>query len=347
MKDISIRQTGPVGRITLTRPKALNAVTLEMIRELAEVLPRWAENDTVKLIVMDAEGDKAFCAGGDIAQIYDGLTRGDSAPGRQFWREEYPVNALLAAYPKPVVSFLQGFVMGGGVGLGCHVSHPVVGDTSRIAMPECGIGLIPDVGGTHLLSQAPGRLGEFIGTTAYRMAAGDALLAGFADHYIPEDQWPALIAELETTGDVEAVIRAAQPAPEARLAPHRDRIDQHFGAADMGALLAGLRADGDDWAQDTLNRLTPNAPLAMGATLALIRAARTTPGIKAALTREYRYAHRATEQGDFREGIRAAVIDKDRKPVWTHKAPDGATEAEIAAMIAPLGAEELTWEETT
>lgn len=345
MSDIHIRKVGQTGRITLNRPQALNALTLPMIRAMKDVLPVWAQDDTVKMVVIDAEGDKAFCAGGDIADIYRGLTEGDYDAARQFWREEYPLNAMLARYPKPIATFLQGFTMGGGVGVGCHASHRIVGETSRIAMPECGIGLVPDVGGTLLLAQAPGHLGEFMGTTAYRMGPGDAILAGFADHFLPHAVWNDTVAQLETTGDPALISKAATPVPAPRFERDRDRIDQHFSGETFGDILTSLASDSSDWAQTARSRITSNAPLAMAAAIDLIRQARASGGIEAALKQEYRFAHRVAEQGDFREGIRAAIIDKDRSPVWAHTSPDGVTADEVTAMLAPLGNDDINLEE--
>ena len=169
MTDISIRITGHAGRITLQRPEALNAMTYDMCCAIEAAMDAWAHDDAVKLVILDADGDRAFCSGGDIAELYATGTKGDYAYGQTFWADEYRLNHKIFHYPKPVVSFLQGFTMGGGVGIGCHGSHRIVGDSSQIAMPECGIGLVPDVGGTLMLALAPGRLGEYLCTTAARM----------------------------------------------------------------------------------------------------------------------------------------------------------------------------------
>ena len=193
MTDIQIRKTGRAGRITLRRPTALNALTLGMIEELATALPRLAVDTEIDLLVIDAEGDRAFCAGGDIADIYAALRAGDPSQARRFWQSEYRLNHALFAFPKPVATFLKGITMGGGVGVGCHGSHRVVGESAILAMPECGLGLVPDVGGTLLLGRAPGRLGEYPGTTGARMSAGDAIFAGFADYFIPEAEWSTLV----------------------------------------------------------------------------------------------------------------------------------------------------------
>ncbi|MEO0401416.1 MAG: enoyl-CoA hydratase/isomerase family protein, partial [Pseudomonadota bacterium] len=199
MTDISIRITGHAGHITLQRPQALNAMTYDMCTAIETALTTWRNDPAVSLIILDAEGERAFCSGGDIAELYATGTKGDYAYGQTFWADEYRLNHLIFHYPKPVVSFLQGFTMGGGVGIGCHGSHRIVGETSQIAMPECGIGLVPDVGGSLMLALAPGRLGEYLGTTAARMNASDAIFAGFADHFIAQTDWEAVKSALIET----------------------------------------------------------------------------------------------------------------------------------------------------
>ncbi len=345
MSEIQIRKSGRVGRITLTRARALNALNHGMVNALAEALPRFAADDDIAMLVIDAEGEKAFCAGGDIAGIYHAMVAGDYDTPRRFWRDEYPVNKALFDFPKPVAAFMQGFIMGGGVGLGCHASHRIVGDTSRIAMPECGIGLIPDVGGSLLLSRAPGRLGEYLGVTGYRMGPGDAILAGFADYFIPEADWPDLIGRLEETGDWDEIDRAAQSAPDAKIAPDLPHINEHFGGETLRDILRSLDHKGDDWAtrtRETLNRL---CPISMACTVELVHRARLRDRMDEALKAEYRFGHRIVEMGDFREGIRAAIIDKDRNPAWRHARPEDPTPAEVSGMLMPLGADELTLED--
>ncbi|PZQ49249.1 MAG: enoyl-CoA hydratase [Rhodovulum sulfidophilum] len=339
MGDIWIREEGRAGRITLTRPKALNALDLPMARAIAAALDGWRTRDSVALVLMDAEGDRAFCAGGDIAQVYHAGRVGDFAAGRRFFAEEYAMNAAIARYPKPVVALAQGFVLGGGVGLSGHARHRVLGESTRVAMPECPIGLIPDVGGSLLLGRAPGRLGEFLGLSAHRMEPGDALEAGFFDHFVPETDWPRLTAELVGSGDPAAIAAFARPGPEPALAPYHERIDEAFTAPDLRTLAARLEAS--DWGHDVLRRLRGYSPLSMACTLALVRAARAEPGIEAALAREYRFTYRAASQGELLEGIRAAIIDKDRAPAWRDSI-GSLRAAEAEAMLAPLGAEELS-----
>ena len=332
MDDLTIRTAGRAGRITFTRPKALNALTHAMARAIHDALDNWRDDPAVALVIIDAEGDRAFCAGGDIAAVYHAGRAGDHQVGRDFFRDEYRMNAAIADFPKPIVAFMQGFVMGGGVGVGGHASHRIVGDTTRIAMPESGIGLIPDVGGTWLLGRAPGRIGEYLAMTGGRMTAGDAIHAGFADMYLPEADWPGLIAMLEDSGDVTGL--RGHPAPAATL----DRRDlSAFGGRTLADITAALQEAGDD---ESLEALRRNSPLSMAAGLAMVRAARGDDCMQQSLSREYRFTARATAESDFLEGVRAQIIDKDRKPVWRRDASDDT----LRAMLAPLGDDELQWE---
>jgi enoyl-CoA hydratase len=340
-EEIHIRKEGRAGRITLNRPGALNALTWEMCRRIEGALADWRDDAQVALLVIDAAGEKAFCAGGDIAEMYASGTAGDYDYGRRFWADEYRMNAALFDFPKPVATFLQGFTMGGGVGVGCHGSHRIVGETSVIAMPEVGIGLVPDVGGSLILARAPGRLGEYLGMTAARMGPGEAIHAGFADYFLPEAGWEALKEELVQTGDWTAVDRAALPAPESALAASRAEIDSAFAGSALRDIVNALTASGSDFAAAALKAMARNSPLSMACTVDLIRRVRGRDTIQAALEMEYRFTARAMEKGDFLEGIRAAIIDKDRKPRWRHESLVGASNAEVSAMLLPLGAEGL------
>ena len=344
MSDVSIRRVGRAGRITLTRPRALNALGYQMCRTIDRALIDWAHDPAVALVVLDAEGERAFCAGGDIAEVYASGRAGDPGYARRFWHDEYLMNARIAGYPKPVASFLQGFTMGGGVGLGCHGSHRVVGETSRLAMPECAIGLIPDVGGSHLLARAPGRLGDYLGTTGTRMGPADAILAGFADAFVPQAAWPGLITGLERTGEVGLIAAAAEPPPAGCLADHLDAIGRHFASGDLATIEAGLEGVATGFAAETREALSRASPLAAACTLEALRRLRASDGgIQAALAQEYRFTWRALPQSDFLEGIRAAIIDKDRRPVWTwdrHR----TTPDKVRAMLASLGPDEIVFD---
>lgn len=333
MDDLNIRKSGRAGRITFTRPKALNALSHEMALAIHDALEGWRDDPQVELVVIDAEGDRAFCAGGDIAAVYRAGLAGDHALGQRFFADEYRMNAAIADYPKPIVAFMGGFVMGGGVGVGGHASHRIVGDTTQIAMPESGIGLIPDVGGTWLLSRAPGRIGEYLALTGARMGAGDAIHAGFADTYLPEDRWPDLIDRLEATGELSLIEGGDAPS-----APLKTRDLSAFAQDTVADIIDALEQDGD---AQTLKILHANSPLSMAAGLAMVRAARGDARMQDALAREYRFTYRATQETDFLEGVRAQIIDKDRKPRWMSDAsPD-----HVAALLAPLGAHELSWRE--
>ena len=335
MTGISITREGRAARLLLQRPEALNALTPEICAAVLDALPAFAEDPDIDLVILEGAGDKAFCAGGDIAQVYAEGTRGNADYARTFWRLEYRMNAAIARFPKPVVSLMQGYTMGGGVGFGCHASHRVVAQDAKIAMPECAIGLVTDVGGTLLLARAPGRLGAYLACTADRMGAADAIYAGFADHLVPRDLWPDLIAELSATGDAGAVAQAAiqtDPGPLAALAP---RIDTLFAADSLAEIVAALDASTDDVATQALARLCAHDPLAMAASLDLIRRARHTDRLEDALEQEFRFTSRAVDEADFLEGIRARIIDRDNAPHWTYGLRD-VPRTKVADLLAPL-----------
>lgn len=336
MTDIHTRIDGQIGRITLTRPKALNALSYDMCLEIEKALDAWATDDAVKMVLLDAEGERAFCAGGDIAEMYAAGTKGDFAYGRKFWSDEYRMNAKLFNFPKPVASLMQGFTMGGGVGIGCHGSHRVVGESSQIAMPETGIGLIPDVGGTLILARAPGRIGEYLGATGGRIGAADAVHAGFADYFVPEEKWPALTAELIETGDWEAIDRAAQQAPVGVLADQQVEIDMLFAGDSLTDVLNALQGATTEFAAKALKTLNRVSPLSAGCTIELVHRARASDDIQKALEQEYRFTYRSMDMGDFLEGVRAQIIDKDRNPTWKHGSPGDVTSLEITQMLLPL-----------
>lgn len=344
MTDLLVRKEGRAGRITLNRPKALNALTYEMCLAIDAALIAWATDPDVALLIIDGAGEKAFCAGGDIAEMYATGRAGDYSYGRTFWADEYRMNARLHEFPKPVVSFLQGYTMGGGVGVGCHGSHRIVGDSSRIAMPECGIGLLPDVGGTLILAKAPGHLGEYLGCTGDRMDAADAIFAGFADHYIPEDTWEGLKASLVASGDVSQVLTAALPAPHARLQSWQTDIDAVFGNATLDDIHSAVPSHTTDAMSQAVRLMQRNSPLAMAAAIDVIRQVRAQPDIRTALGLEYRFTYRAMEHGDFIEGIRAAIIDRDKAPKWRHANWQSLPESDVQQMTQPLGADAWQFE---
>ncbi|MCF6322415.1 MAG: 3-hydroxyisobutyryl-CoA hydrolase, partial [Rhizobiaceae bacterium] len=204
-QDINIRIEGKAGRITLNRPDSLNALTYEMVLEIEAALLQWREDEQVSLVIIDAAGEKAFCAGGDIQKLYDTGIRGEYQFMRIFWRDEYRLNALIASYPKPYVAFMDGIVMGGGVGVSAHGSHRIVTGRTMLAMPECAIGLVPDVGGSLLLAKAPGHVGELMGVSGARLDGADAIHAGFADALVDVDRLDKLKSEMINTGEADCI----------------------------------------------------------------------------------------------------------------------------------------------
>lgn len=335
--ELLIARHGAAGQLTINRPKALNALTHHICLETEKMLTAWQGDDAVKLILLDATGERAFCAGGDIAQVALAGREGNYAMGRDFWRDEYRMNLMLSRYEKPVVSFMHGFVMGGGVGYGCHTGNRIVGESTQMSMPECGIGLIPDVGGTWLLSRAPGALGVYLALTAARMGPGDAIYAGFADRFIPEADWQATKDALCDSGDLSTL--PDHPAPDSPLAAQQALIDRLFGHDTIAEIIAALEADDSDLAASALKAIRRNSPLSMASTLAMLRPAPAS--LADALAQEFRWTWRSMDKGDFLEGVRAQILDKDRNPTWQHAGANAVTPAEVTAMLAPLGGDEL------
>ncbi|SFS13027.1 enoyl-CoA hydratase/isomerase family protein [Yoonia litorea] len=345
MSDLIVRTEGYVGWITLNRPDALNALTWEMTLEIETALRKWREDPTVKLVIIDGAGERAFCSGGDITQMYASGRRGDLDYGRRFWRDEYRLNRKIFIYPKPIVTFLHGFTMGGGVGVGCHASHRIVCENSQIAMPECSIGLVPDVGGSLMLALAPGRVGEFLGVTGDRMDAADAIFAGFADSYIPQENWDALKTELAESGDVDVITPHITPTPDSRLAGWQAEIDANFSGDTLGDIYRAMPADPGPAVAHAQKLMARNAPFAMTCAVEIIHRVRNGLRLENALDQEFRYTYRCVEQGDFIEGIRAAIIDRDRNPQWQHASWQDVKTLDVTRMLMPLGKDALKWED--
>jgi enoyl-CoA hydratase/carnithine racemase len=336
MSDIDIRKDGVAGRITLTRVDALNALTWDMCSAIETAIDAWADDPEIALLIIDGAGEKAFCAGGDIQEMYDTGAAGDYSYGTRFWRDEYRMNAKLFRFPKPVVTLLHGFTMGGGVGVGCHGSHRIVCENSVIAMPEVSIGLVPDVGGSLILARAPGRLGEYLGLTADRMDTADAIYAGFADYFVPQNDWPALIETLTKTGDWSAVDREAHAPPPSRLATWQADIDAVFGGQSLADIWRAMPESLPDTLVHAQKLMLRHSPLSLCATVGMIHKVRMTDTIEAALMHEFRFTSRAMERGDFIEGIRAAIIDRDKTPKWRHTSWRDVTGGDVVAMTYPV-----------
>jgi len=344
MAEVDVSVEGRIGRLTLNRPDALNALNRPMMEAIDDALSRWAEDDAISMVIIDAEGDRAFCAGGDIAELYRRTQEGDLAFSRDFWRDEYRMNARIKNYKKPYVALMDGIVMGGGVGLSAHGSHRIVTERSMVAMPECGIGLIPDVGGTFLLANATGYLGEYLGLTGARMGADDAIFAGFADHFVTSDRLRGLITALIDEPDTKVIERFAETPPPGELRVRQSTIDQIFSKDNLSAIVDGLPGEADgEWCDRARKALGRGCPLSMHCTLRMIREARDMTRLEDALIQEYRYTWRSLEDGEFLEGIRAAVIDKDRNPSWAKAKITDVSKADVDGMLASLGDNELTF----
>ncbi|MGB1214212.1 MAG: enoyl-CoA hydratase/isomerase family protein [Pikeienuella sp.] len=342
MSDISIRIEGRAGRITLTRPQALNSLTADMLGHIGEALTAWEHDDAVSLVLIDAEGDRAFAAGGDIVDLYNTGRAGDYSFGQRFWADEYRLNARIKAYPKPYVAVMHGFTMGGGVGVSALGSHRIVTDSSQIAMPEVGIGLVPDVGGSKLLAHAPGACGAYLGMTTTRMGAADAIYAGFADAYVSSEKLAGMKARLCETGDVGVITEYYREAPAGVLAPAQAEIDAMFGRETAQDVEAALAASGTEWAAKALKAMRKGCPLSVACALPMIRAAKDMTW-EQALAQEYRFTARCMEHGEFLEGIRAAVIDKDRDPKWAKPTLADVSEDDVAFMLSELPGGDLAF----
>ena len=335
MSHIDCRIENTTGRLTLRRPEALNALTHEMCEQLEAALLDWRDNENVTQVIVDAEGEKAFCAGGDIAKLYHKGLAGDFDEVQAFWREEYRLNSLINHYPKPYIAFLQGFVMGGGVGISCHGSHRIVGETTKMAMPECAIGLVPDVGGSYLLARAPGLSGQFLGITGYRMTAADAIWAGFADSFIPHDRWADAITMLTDQGTPDAIDSLTKGAGESQLATWQADIDSLFTEFNPDQLTAALSRRTDDLAAHINRALGHNAPLSMIAVDAMLLRLGRNCSFAEALEMEYRFTSRAMQKAEFLEGTRAMLIDKDRQPDWQFKQASDIPPGLVDELLAP------------
>ncbi|MFI6693730.1 enoyl-CoA hydratase/isomerase family protein [Streptomyces sp. NPDC050433] len=337
-ETVLVRREGRVGRLTLNRPRALNALTHEMVLRIDAALTEWARDPSLRTVVIDGAGERGLCAGGDIRAIYeDARTGGAASPA--FWRDEYRLNARIARCAKPYVAFMDGIVMGGGVGVSAHGDVRIVTERSRVAMPETGIGLVPDVGGTYLLSRSPGELGTHLALTGASVGAADAMLCGLADHFVRSGQLPALAAELASTDAPVAVRRHATPPPEGELAADREWIDVCYAADSVEEIVDRLFASGHHAAKQTAETILTKSPTALKATLAAVRRARGLETLEEALDAEYRASCAALRTPDLVEGIRAQVIDKDRTPRWSPGDLSLVTAAEVTrfSTVPPGG----------
>jgi enoyl-CoA hydratase len=347
--DLIVRRESAAGIIRLNRPKAINAVTYEMSLGVDAALDRFEQDSAVAVVVLEGAGERGLCAGGDIRSLYESSRAGGDL-GKIFWRQEYIMNARIAKYPKPYVAFMDGLVMGGGVGLSAHARHRVVTEKTKLAMPEVGLGFFPDVGGTWLLSRSPGEIGAYFGLTGQTMNGPDAIFARFADAVVPSTKLPALREALTavrpgvTSGEVDTIITGFATGESAGpIAAIQPSIDRWFSQDRMEDILAALKADGSEEALSALKALNEKSPRGMVVTLKLLRLGRGSASLEECLVREYRAALEVFRSDDFREGIRAAVIDKDRNPRWSPPRVEDVTPEMLAPYFAKIGADELVF----
>jgi enoyl-CoA hydratase len=342
-----VRSEGALRRITLNRPKALNALTLDMAVGMTALLRAWANDPDAGAVLLDGAGDRAFCAGGDIRALYDATISGSPLPA-QFWATEYRLDVLIARYPKPIIAVMDGLVMGGGVGLSTHASHRVVTERSVVAMPEVSIGYFPDVGASFLLARSPGFSGTHLALTGERVGAADAIYCRLADIHIAVarlPELPAALADCRTDADVRAQLKALSVAPPPGTLPAaRGWIDVCYGADTVEEIVARLGASKAEAARAALATMRAGSPTSLKITLRNIRAALTFKRAEESFQQDFRISLACIAEHDFIEGIRAAIVDKDRNPKWQPGELEAVTPDIVDRHFRSVGALELKFE---
>jgi len=343
--EVLFERRGAAGIVTLNRPQALNALTHGMVRALAAKLADWAEDRAVTRVIVTAAGGRAFCAGGDIRDLYELGRAGRQPEMLAFWRDEYPLNAFIKHYPKPYVSLIDGIVMGGGVGISVHGSHRVAGDRFVFAMPEVGIGFFPDVGATWFLPRLPGETGTYLALTGGRLEAADAVTAGVATHRVPSARFPDLLEGLCGTVPVDALVAAfAEPVVPGPVSLHRSAIDRLFAASSVADILAALDRAGAgqggeggeaEWGSAQAATIRGKSPTSLKVAFAQVRRGREWD-FDACMRAEFRIVSRIVYGHDFYEGVRAVIVDKDGAPRWQPATLDAVTAAALEHHFATL-----------
>ncbi len=336
-EDVITRIQGKAGFISLNRPKALHALTLDMVHAVTTALIVWRKDVAVECIIIDHSEGRGFCAGGDIAFLRESALEGGEA-GRKFFHDEYQLNHLLFTYPKPVVAFMDGITMGGGVGISQPATYRVATENTRFAMPETGIGLFPDVGGGWYLSRLAGRVGQYLALTGARIDGADCLAVGLASRYLPSASLPDVKAAIANTPDrIEEILKAAAVgAPLSKLIQWRGDIDRLFASDVFEDILAALEADGSEWATKELAALNSKSPQTCKVALRQLAESLTCDDFADNMRMEYRIASRVLTRPDFTEGVRAVIVDKDNAPQWNPATPHGVTDDLLDAIFAPL-----------
>jgi enoyl-CoA hydratase len=333
-EDVLVSVENGVGLITLNRPKAINSLTHPMVNAMSKVLTDWEHDDDIHAVVLSGAGERGLCAGGDIVAVYNSARAG-GGDAAKFWYDEYLLNAHIARYPKPYVALMDGIVMGGGVGVSAHASVGVVTETTKMAMPEVGIGFIPDVGGTYLLSRAPSRLGLYAALTGAPFDGADAIAMGFADHYVPHEKLADFRASIVDDGVDAALAAHSIEAPASNLLAQRHWIDACFAGDTVEDIIAALRGHDAGPANDAANLIATRSPISVSVALEAIRRAADLEALEDVLRQEYRTSCGSLRSHDLVEGIRAQVIDKDRNPKWSPPTFAAVTRSDVEAYFAP------------
>ncbi|BBX95337.1 3-hydroxyisobutyryl-CoA hydrolase [Mycobacterium lacus] len=321
--------------MTLNRPKAINSLTQTMVDRLSTILDRWERDDGVHTVVLSGAGERGLCAGGDVVAVYHSA-RKDGVDARRFWRAEYQLNGQIGRFAKPYVALMDGIVMGGGVGVSAHGNTRVVTDTAKVAMPEVGIGFIPDVGGVYLLSRAPGELGLHAALTGAPFSGADAIAMGFADHYVPHSELDAFTQAVLADGVERALAGHAIEPPPSDLAAQRDWVDECYSGDTVADIIAALRAHGAGPATDAADLIATRSPISLSVTLEAVRRAAKLESLEDVLTQDYRVSSASVRSHDLVEGIRAQLIDKDRKPQWRPATLAEVTVDDVEAYFEPV-----------
>jgi enoyl-CoA hydratase len=342
-EDVLVNVENGVGLITLNRPKAINSLTHPMVNVMSKVLTDWEHDDDISAVVLSGAGERGLCAGGDIVEVYNSARAG-GGDAAKFWYDEYLLNGYIGRYPKPYVALMDGIVMGGGVGVSAHGSIRVVTDTTKMAMPEVGIGFIPDVGGTYLLARTPGLLGLHAALSGAPFGGADAIAMGFADHYVPHDRLDDFKAAVAADGIDAALAAHTIDPPASELLAQRDWIDECYAGETVMDIVAALRGHDAGPANDAANLIAGRSPISLSVALEAVRRAAKLDTLEDVLRQEYRTAYGSLRSHDLVEGIRAQVIDKDRNPKWSPASLAAVTTADVEAYFAPAD-RELTFDE--
>ncbi|PXW35322.1 UNVERIFIED_CONTAM: enoyl-CoA hydratase [Williamsia faeni] len=339
---VLVRTEGRIGRITLNRPKAINAITHEMVLEIDAALRKWADDDAVEAVLLDGTGERGLCAGGDIIAIHRDATLSATlddaiaSPTGKFWYDEYILNAYISHYPKPYIALMDGIVMGGGVGVSAHGNTRIVTDRTKMAMPEVGIGFAPDVGGTYLLAEAPGEIGTYLALTAAQINGADAVAIGFADHYLPAEKIDDFTSALITRPVAEVIAEFCIEPPASGLLAKQRWIDDAFAADTAVEIVERLRGHDESDAHDTANVVASKSPTSVEVTVRSLREITSETTLETVLETEYRVSIHFLVHHDLAEGIRAQVIDKDRSPKWSPPSLTAVVKADVDAFFAPV-----------